>query len=190
MPTEYTAENLVMGPAKIYIAPFGTTEPADASVNSAPLASAGWVYLGGTNDGVEKTLEQTYENFQVDQSVMSPGARLTEVSFKVKTNLAEPTLQNLVYVLNDGSTASGVGYETYEPEFGSSATQSTYRALIIDGYAPGGNDLKRRVIIRKVLSTDNVEFAYKSDTQTVFSVQWEAFDPGNGAPYKFIDEVA
>ena len=75
----------------------------------------------------------------------------------VKTNLAEPTLQNLVYALNDGTVAaSGAGYSgTYEPLFTDSATQPTYRALLVHGWAPGNgsnNQSKRRmVILRKVL---------------------------------------
>src|ERR1044072_1676007 len=104
---------LVMGPAKLYIAAFGADEPADSAYNSAPAASA-WTDLGFTDGGVELTVDQTYKELVADQAVDKMGARLTERSIKVKTSLAEPSLDNLVVALNDGVVASGVGYHTYE----------------------------------------------------------------------------
>jgi hypothetical protein len=182
--------NLVMGPATLYVGAFEAAEPADADINTNPASSA-WTDMGATMDGAEISIEQDYKELEADQFVDVPGARLTKRTVKVKVNLAEPTLENLLVALNDGTVASGSGYESYEPEYASSATQPTYRALIIDGYAPGAADLRRRVILRKVLSTDNVKFEYKKDGQTVFSVEFQAFYvDSETAPYKVIDEVS
>lgn len=177
-----------MGPATLYIGAFGALEPADSSINSIPAASA-WTDLGSTNGGVEITINQDYKELEADQIVDVPGARLTKREVKLKTSLAEPTLQNLLYVLNDGNVgASGTGFSgTYEPEFASSATQPTYRALIVDGYAPGG-EFRRRLIIRKCLSTDNVKTEMKKDGQTEFAVEWSAFYVTSAiGPFKVID---
>jgi hypothetical protein len=44
------------------------------------------------------------------------------------------------------------------------------------------------VILRKVLSSDNVEFAYKKEDQTVFSVTWSVHYVDNEtAPFKIVD---
>lgn len=181
-------DNLVMGPATLYIGAFNATEPAASAVGTVP-ASGVWTDLGLTMDGAEISIEQDYKELEADQFVDVPGARLVKRSFKVKTNLAEPTLNNLLYALNDGTVASGSGFHTYEPEFASSATQPTYRALIVDGYAPGAADKRARMIIRKVLSTDNVKFAYKKDDQTVFEVEWQGFYVDSStAPWKVITE--
>jgi hypothetical protein len=179
---------LVMGPATLYIAAFGADEPADSAYNSAPAASA-WTDLGFTDGGVELTVDQSYKELVADQAVDRMGARLTERSIKVKTSLAEPSLDNLVYALNDGVVASGVGYHTYEPAFMTSATQPTYRALLIDGWAPGGG--RARLIVRKVLSTDKVSFKYAKEDQTVFEVEFEGFYVDEStAPWKMITEDA
>lgn len=190
--------NLVQGPAAIYIGAFGATEPANALVNTVPAASA-WTDLGGTTDGATISINQEYKELEVDQIVDIPGRRLTKRDMSVKTNLAEPTLQNLLYSLNDVNGgalgASGAGFSGYyEPAFTDSATQPTYRALILWGWAPGsgaGNVSKRRmVILRKVLSSDNVEFAYKKEDQTVFSVTWSVHYVTSAiAPFKIVDEA-
>ncbi|WP_328494104.1 hypothetical protein OHS59_16215 [Streptomyces sp. NBC_00414] len=177
---------LVMGPATLYIGAFGATEPA-ASAYATPPASGAWTDLGFTMDGCELSVEQDYKELVADQTVDKMGARLQERSFKAKVSLAEPSLENLVYVLNDGTVASGTGYHTYEPAFMTSATQPTYRALIVDGWAPGGG--RARLIIRKVLSTDNVKWKYSKEDQTVFEVEFEGFYVSEViAPWKMITE--
>lgn len=183
-----TTTNLIMGPATLYLGAFGATEPADTDVNTTPPAST-WTDVGGTQDGVKITIDQTYTPLEVDQIVDVPGSRLTKRAVMVETNLAEPTLENLKLLLNDGTAASGAGYKSLEPIYASSATQPTYRALLLDGYAP--TQLRRRLIVRKVLSTEKVESTYKKDSQTLFTVKWDAFYVTSSiAPFKYIDATS
>lgn len=180
--------NLIMGPATLYIGNFGATEPADTAVNATPQASA-FTDLGGTQDGAKLTVDQTYTNLEVDQRVDVPGARLTSRMFTIETNLAEPTLANLRYLLNDGTSASGAGFDSFEPVYADSATQPTYRCVLLDGWGPG--QLRRRIVIRKCLSNDKVETTYKKDSQTLFTVKWTGFYVAEGiAPFKIIDATS
>ncbi len=187
-----TVANLVQGPATLYIGAFGATEPADNAVATAP-ASATWTDLGGTVDGAELTIKQEYKELEVDQVVDIPGRRLTKRDLTVKTKLAEPTFQNLIYSLNDGTTATGTGYSNFTPAFTDSATQPTYRALILHGWAAaagaGGKSKRRMVILRRVLSSDDVELSYMKDKQTLLTVTWSVhYVSGSTAPFKIIDE--
>lgn len=183
-----TTTNLIMGPATLYIGAFGATEPADAAVNSSPAASA-WTDVGGTQDGVKYTIDQTYTELEVDQIVDIPGRRLTKREAMIETNLAEPTLENMAYVLNGGTAASGSGYKSYEPAFATSATQPTYHAAILDGFAPGS--YARRLILRKILSVDAVESELKKDGQTMFSVKFSCHYVTSAiAPFKIVDQTA
>jgi hypothetical protein len=183
-----TVSNLIMGPATLYIGAFGAAEPADTAINDTPAASA-WTDLGGTQDGVKMTIDQTYSPLEVDQVVDEAGARLTKRLFTVETNLAEATLENLTYLLNDGTPASGAGYKSFEPIYASSATQPTYRALVLDGYAP--QQFRRRFVVRRCLSNDKVETVYKKDSQTLFTVKWQGFYVSAGiAPFKTIDATS
>jgi hypothetical protein len=166
-----TTSNLLLGPATLYQGTFGATEPAETAVNSTPQASA-WTDMGGTMDGVKLTIDQTYTALEVDQIVDRAGSRLTKRDMAVETSLAEATLENLAVAMNSGTAASGAGYKSLEPNFASSATQPNYTALLFDGW--GANSFRRRVIVRKTLSTDSVEMAYTKDKQTVFKVKFSA----------------
>ncbi|MFD9223817.1 hypothetical protein ACFWDI_28390 [Streptomyces sp. NPDC060064] len=182
-------DNLIQGPAAMYRGAFGATEPADstAALNASPPASA-WSDIGGTTDGVKLSIENTYGELEVDQIVDRVGSRLTKRMTSVETNMAEVTLDNLAYALNGGTTASGSGYKTYEPNDDSSATQPSYSAVLFDGIAP--DSLRRRVIVRKVLSTDSVELAYTKDKQTVLKVKMQAhYVSPSIRTYKIIDGV-
>lgn len=166
-----TSANLIMGPATLYKGTFGATEPADTAVNSTPQASA-WTDMGGTMDGVTLNVEQTYTALECDQLIDRVGSRKTKREVTVETSLAEATLENLSIVLNGGTAASGSGYKSFDPNFASSATQPDYFAVLFDGW--GENQRARRVIVRKVLSTDSVALAYTKDKQTVFKTKLTA----------------
>lgn len=183
-----TATNLVQGPATLYSAAFGATEPLDTVVNATPAAST-WTDLGGTQDGVKLTIDQSYAELDVDQIVDRVGSRLTKRNFMVETSLAEPTLANLSLALNGGTAASGVGYSSFEPAFASAATQPTYKALLFDGWAPGGA-FTRRVIVRKALSTDAIEIGYTKDKQTLFGVKFAGhYVSASTAPIHIVDQT-
>lgn len=182
-----TASNLVMGPGTLYYGAFGATEPTDAT--SAPSSTA-WTDLGATQDGVTITLNQDFTELEADQFLDTPGRVLTSRSLMISTNLAEPTLKNFSLISNQGgATTTAAGTETFTPVNGVAAFQPTYCALLFDGIAPGGK--KRRVIVRRALSTDNVEIAYQKDGQAVFSVQFESHAVSSSvAPWIFLDATA
>lgn len=182
--------NLVQGPATLYTGAFGATEPADSAVNTTPQASA-WTDLGGTQDGVKLAVNQTYGELDVDQITVRVGSRLTKVDFTIETTLAEATLTNLSLVLNGGTSASGSGWASYEPLVTSSATQPNYIALLFDGWAPGASPFRRRIIGRKMLSTDNIEVAYTKDKQTVYSAKWAGHYVSSAiAPFHVADQTS
>lgn len=187
-----TATNLIAGPGTLYTGLFGATEPADASVNTTPSAST-WTDAGGTNDGVTLTFDREFFELEVDQLVDVPGRRLTKRDTQVATNLAEPTLANLAIALNGGTVAASAAFSTYEPDDTVAATQPTYRALLFDGYAPqsaAGVTMRRRVVVRKVLSIESIESAYKKDEMTLYPVTFAAhYVSASVKPFRVIDQL-
>jgi len=163
--------NLIAGPADLYIGNFGAAEPADSAVGTIP-SSAAWTDIGATMGGVKLVLEQKLLKLEVDQSPDRMGSRVQEREFRVETSLAEATLTNIQLALAGGTVSSSAAFATYDVAAGTTAaTQPTYRALIMDGWAPGATPLRRRAIIRKVLSAEGVkEQEYKRDGQTVMPV--------------------
>ena len=184
-----TATNLVQGPATLYSGAFGALEPTDATVNTTPPASS-WTDVGGTDGGVKLTIAQSYTELDVDQIVDRVGSRLTKRDFTVETSMAEPTLANLSLALNGGTSASAAGYASFEPSFASSATQPTYKALLFDGWAPGGT-FNRRVIVRKALSTDAIDLDYTKEKKTMYSVKFSGhYVSASIAPIHVVDQTS
>lgn len=176
------AANLVMGPARLYVAPFGSTEPADSAVTpNGPTnpPSAPWTDVGGTDGGVTFETDNTYTDLGVDQITMPVGSRLTAMKMTVTAKLSEMTLTNLQTSLNSiGTTSSGSGYSTLDIPVGSTSTQPSYVALIIDGWAPTlstGAAALRRVIVRKVLSQVKATLSYDKKTQQMLDCSFTAY---------------
>jgi hypothetical protein len=90
---------------------------------------------------------------------------------------------------------TGAGYQSYSPPFLDRATPLTYRAVIIDGWAPGFSDThdnlhrRRRVILRKCLSIDDTDMSYSKENLTTCTVKWTVHRvDGVIPPLKVIDE--
>jgi hypothetical protein len=94
-----TASQLIMGPGALYSGAFGATEPADTAIATAP-SSATFTDVGGTLGGVKLKIEQKFKELEVDQIVDNVGRRLTMREMTISTEMAEPTLENLVLAAN------------------------------------------------------------------------------------------
>lgn len=175
-----TPYNLVQGPAQLYVAPFGTAEPADSAATvNAGAPGGSWVDVGGTEIGVTVEIDMTYVDLKVNQLIDPVGARATDRVITVKTQLAEATYQNMNSALNSLNTVTvSSSYTTMEPVTTSSATQPTYAALIVDGWAPTlatGLPARRRWIIRKVISKPKVIEFYDLTKKVLYDVTFQAY---------------
>lgn len=185
--------SLVMGPATVYVADFDTPEPLDSDITTVP-SFANWMDIGTTLDGVVMTVKQEFENLEVVQNSEVPGRRLKRRHIEVDLSMAEPTLTNMLYAMNSGELQSGSGFTSYSPPFLDRATPLTYRAVMIDGWAPGfsetsGKHRRRRVILRKCLSIDDTSLGYTKDDLTACNVKWTVHRvDGVTTPFKIIDE--
>lgn len=177
MPQVDTA-NLAMGPGDIYVSDFGAAEPLDSQVNGTPAASA-YTNPGGTLGGMVFTVARTYKELEVDQITETPERRLIKVEVMFKTKLAEVTFDNLVLALNGGTiTDGGVTHESYDPDDVTSGDSPEYKKIIFDGF--GGAGKRRRVVIRKALSTDNLDVNNAKEDQSVYPVTWTSHYVGGG----------
>lgn len=190
------AYQVIMGAGTMYNGLYQAVEPADAAVNTVPQASA-WTNTGFTNDGITISLNQEFATMTVDQISDIIGRKMTQRDVQVQANLAEATLENLTLGLNSGTittgSGSGVNYKTYTPVFNGTELQPTYFAVLFDGFAPAsaaGVVKRRRFVLRKCLSIDNVEVAYKKDDMTLVPVTIGChYIDTTTAPFRIIDEL-
>jgi hypothetical protein len=185
-----TASNLVGGPATLYLGLYGATEPADTAVNTTPATSA-WNDLGGTDGGLELNMGMDFFELGADQVTWIMERRNSKMDPRIKTSLAELTLENFKYAMNSlGTITSGSGFKSYDVDITNSATQPTYVALLVDGWAPSsaGVAKRRRVVARKCLQMGNIEFAYKKDGQSFYTVEFGVhYIDGTTKPIRWID---
>lgn len=190
------AYQVIMGAGTMYNGLFQATEPLDQAVNTTPQASA-WTNTGFTNDGITITLNQEFATMTVDQISDIIGRKMTQRDVQVQANLAEATLENLTLGLNSGTIATGTGagvnFKTYVPVFNGTELQPTYFAIIFDGFAPAnaaGVVKRRRFVLRKCLSIDNIEVAYKKGDMTLVPVTIGChYIDTVTAPFRIIDEL-
>lgn len=174
-----TVTNLLQGPAQMLVSPFGTTEPANADVAPA----VGWVDVGGTDGGARLVVGQTYSKMSVDQIALEVGARLVGQVITVATSMAEATLENLKTAFNQ---PAGAG-TTFELTSQIGNAEPNYKAVMLVGQKPGGGN--RLIIIRRALSTENVELAWKKDDKTMIPVTFSGFYVSSSIGAIKIDET-
>lgn len=167
-----SASNLIAGPGSLYRADVGATEPLDTAVATEPTAP--WVDLGATDDGVTLTVSREFFKLRMDQAVDAPGRRMTERDVTVATNLAEITLENLSLAIGQDPSGitEGEGFKAMDLQGDDSGGEPDYFALLFRGRAPGG--YRRHVIVRKALSIESVETAYKKGEQTFYPATFAA----------------
>jgi hypothetical protein len=185
-------QNLIQGPAILYIAPFGTAEPADSSVTPdgyMTVPPAPWTDVGSTESGVVFDVEHTITPQEVDQLIDPVGGRLTKRVVTVTTTLAEATLQNLNYSTNGIMTVDALsGYTTADPNTTTSATQPNYYALMIYGWGPllatGRPSLRRKCLSQVKASID-----YEMTKYATYAVTWTAYYVSAYVPLFHISEA-
>lgn len=185
-----TVTNLLAGPATdVWVGDFGAAEPA--TIDAAP--GVGFRNIGGTQGGLRLVADRELFRMEVDQIPGRVGSQLTSEDFSVQTSLAEATLENYALVVNAADEAVDAttvpGEKSLDLGTADTVAEPNYRCIIIDGRAPNGK--KRRVIIRKVLSTASVETPMQRGGQTVFPVTWTAHYVSQSiAPVRKIDATA
>jgi hypothetical protein len=184
------ASNLIAGPADVYRGTFGASETGlDTGLTAVP-ATGVWTDMGGTQEGLTVNIGQEFQELSVDQVIDRVESRRTARSVTVGTSLAEPTLENFQWSLNGGTIATGTGWRDYQPAYQTDATQSVYAAMVADGWAPAvsGVAKRRRMVLRKLLNVEGIEFAYTKDGQTLLPVSLQLHFVSNAiALFRFID---
>jgi hypothetical protein len=175
------AGELMVGPGKLYtIDPGGLGQGLpDDTLELAVIAAAtpdfsAWTYMGLTDGGTQAALEKSYTNHTVDQAPDWIASTITERHPSVSTNLVAATLNNLSKANNGGVISTGKGtaaaWDRWEPTIDTLENPEKYLGLAIQGRRLDGK--RMIVVMRKVLSVDNMAFPFTKDGKTTFAVNW------------------
>jgi len=187
-------ETILAGPAQLWRGRYGISTLPDPEDVAHPLLEAdGWHDCGATDGGVTLTNNQSFFRMSVDQVADAVGQRLTERDTQVSTSLAQGTLANLAIALNhdpDEFITEGAGYRRFTMKAGQDAFLPDELSIVLDGWAPGGN-MRRRVVLYRCISIENVESAYQKDGLWLYPVVFNAmFVDSETSPVEYVDEVA
>lgn len=189
-----TPTNVLAGPGQLWWGIFGTAvEPIDPTVTPG----VGFTDAGGTDGGLTVVVNQSFFTMRVDQLADAVGSRLTQREVRVQTNLAEGTLENLAIGLNHDPTTAVVdevgppAFRHLELEAGQDVMRPQELVIIVDGWAPGLTQLKRRTIVRRVNSVENISAAWQKEGQWMIPVAFSAlYVDATTSPVAWQDEVA
>jgi hypothetical protein len=192
--TTITKTQILAGPGKLYwdLAESATL-PTDSEIG-APLSGT-WKEAGATQGGLTITVQQSFFEIMVDQSPDPVAYRMTERRVQVATQMAEATLENLAVALNhDPATAIAdiagpPASRELTLEAGEDAFIPVELAIVVDGYAPGGNKM-RRFVARRVNSVEPVGSSFVKDGVTLIPVTFTALYIDNvTSPVLWKDEM-
>lgn len=130
------SKNIIVGAARIFLGPSGTTKPAPVAgtrYRTTLAGEAGWTEVGYTTDGLEVATDPTYTDIEVDQIMDAAKIIKTGMSVSVSTTMVEATLDNLLMAWGQqAATLSSLG--------------ANERELTIEGGALGDAPLERGLI--------------------------------------------
>lgn len=177
------AENLSLGPGKLYVAPLGTDEPADLT---APWPT-GWKEVGYTDEGSQFEYQYETDAVTVAEELDPVFYRTTGRNGNVSFAMAENTARNLTIAFN-GGTVTVAGTEpnqvvTYEPP----APGEEVRRMI--GFE--SEDGEERWVWRQCFQSGNVSVARKNGAdKATIPVEMRIEKPANGAkPFKVLYSI-
>ena len=162
-------------PGKLYVAPIGSTEPADHTA----AWDAAWVPLGYTDEGSVFNYEISVDAVEVAEE-LDPIARVTTGrDASIEFALAELTFKNLTLAFNGGIIAdvdSGSAWEFEPPDLGN----ETRVMLGWDAFNdPAVNDL--RMIFRRCLQGGSLGIENrKGTTKSIIPATFQLEKPLDG----------
>ncbi|MCU1494874.1 MAG: hypothetical protein JWO62_2638 [Acidimicrobiaceae bacterium] len=188
MPFISTAQRVPVGPGTLYVAPLGTTEPTSVTGQWA----AGWVAVGFTDKGNDRSWKPTYQAVSVDEELWPLRQVPDMYEGSVAFSMAEITVQNTVLAYNGGITttqAAGVmgtnpdGSQWVEPPL----PGAEIRVMIgwdaaFEGSAPGNTTpLLGRTIYRQCIQTGEVKGSHqKGNNKYLYTVTFSFEKPSTG----------
>lgn len=162
---DFTAENVIQGSGKMYIAPIGTALPTLSTSTTLPLVwPAGWKAVGYTDDGVTIAYTPTFKDVVVDEEMAPIDKILTAEKAVISAKLAEATLVNLKNAISGSTlaTAKGSPEDTTTLKVGSSAANNK---VMVGFEGPAPSTQQTRVVI-----------AYKAKAIGAISLHYQRTD--------------
>ena len=173
------ANNVQLGPGRLYVAPLGTTEPVSAS---AALPSA-WRSVGYTEQGSAFSTTLTNQEVEVAEEVDPILYVLSKRTNTLALAMAETTRQNLALALGDMTNAvaanSAASFEPPDPG------DEDACMLVWDSHDDPTDAGNKRWVFRQAKPGGTIELPRrKAPTKATIAVTFNLEKPATAKPYK------
>lgn len=180
---KYTRTNVMVGMAALFIQPydpevidFSTLLPPDTQALGTPWTDP-WVAVGATSEGVTLRQSRDTQDIMIEEQSNPIEKRVTSSSPQVELSLSEDTLQTMKWswgggtIVTTAATASEFGYSDL-----TISEELEHFMLGLESKNPAG--MPRRVILGDVVSTGEVETAYRrADSQRLYPCVFSLLTP-------------
>lgn len=173
---------IIAAPAKVYLAPTGTSMPA---INADPTAG-GWTYLGYTDGGVEVSHTQTINYLKVDQITVAVKAIRPDEGMTVTFSLAQITLENYAFALGKtGPTLAGGSPSTRYVKIYQGVSVKRW-SMLVRGDSPYVQDTNLQYEIPVVVQSGTPKIKFVRDDKAVLACEFTTLaDPNTADADKF-----
>jgi hypothetical protein len=171
--TQGSAGNIIVGPARILVAPAGTALPTlDGTVDPVVFAAA-WKEVGYTDAGVQLAYNPTIKPITVDEEMAAIKMILDGEKCTISAVLAEATLTNLNRAISASILTQSAADVTHAQldilEFGSGAVNEVMVAF--EGLNQNGR--QRLGFAYRCVAGANVQSSFKRSDKTMFQIAFE-----------------
>ena len=174
--------NISLGAGRLYVAPIGTSEPAD---NSTALPSA-WRAIGYTEEGSTIQVELNNEEIEVEEEFEPVLWVLNKRTTMVMFEMAEATRRNLALAMGTGANEANDD-TAYEPPI---PGDEVGFMLVWDSDETASAD-NRRWLFRQCKISGTIETArQKAPNKATLPVEINVEKPATAAPFKVFPNSA
>lgn len=166
------ASEVLIGPARLLIAPIGTTVPTlDGSV--IPITwDAAWKEVGYTEDGTMLSYSPTVKDIMVDEEMAPIKKILDAEKATISCKAAQSTLKNLNAAISASiythAAATVTDAETSTLDIGSG--DLTEMMVGLEGLSPTGR--QRIIVAYRGMAQANVQMSFKRGDKTITPIEF------------------
>jgi hypothetical protein len=192
--TQGTAGNVIVGPARLVVAPIGTALPVLDGTVDPVVFGAGWQEVGYTDAGVQIAYTPGVKDIMVDEEMATIKKILDSEKLVISCALAETTMKNLSRAISASiltQTAADVTHAQIDQlEVGSGVLTEVMVGL--EGLNQAG---RQRIIVGyRAVAEANLQATFKRNDKLIWPVQFGLLADSTKTPgkrlIKWVDLVA
>lgn len=155
-----TSTNVIVGPAQVWIAPVGSSEPVVAPTTGLYTPTTPWVQVGFTEEGVSLNLDRKTNKIMVEEQSTPVVITTDTTDFTVEFSFAEDTVANMSQAYG-GGTVSTVAASGSAAGYTSLALADPLTTVALFIVATNAAGFHRSIYIPEVVSMGKVKTSYR-----------------------------